>query len=113
MSNNDRPNILAIVEAVDKINRFVAAFKHADDWYNDQLAFDATLMNFIVIGESVARLSEPLKAKYPEIPWSQIKGFRNIIAHHYFGVDAEEVWEIIQKDLPEFRKDLKKVLNSL
>jgi uncharacterized protein with HEPN domain len=50
------------------------------------------LTNFVIIGEMVIRLSEDFKNQYPEIEWHKIKGLRNIAAHDYFGIDAEEVW---------------------
>ncbi len=56
--------------------------------------FDAVMMNFIVIGEIVGRLSGEFKEKYNQINWKKVLGFRNIVAHNYFGIDAE-VWEII------------------
>ena len=40
-----------------------------------------------------------------------MKGFRNIVAHDYFGVDAEEVWQIV-KELPELAEDIEQILNS-
>ncbi len=70
-------------------------------------------MNFVVIGDSTARLTDQLKAREPQIPWSRIKGFRNIVAHDYFGVDAEEVWQIIKNTLPEFEKEIERILNEL
>ncbi len=59
------------------------------------MTFDAVLLNFVIIGESVRRLSEQINEENPEIPWIQIKDFRNFVVHDYFGVDAEEVWQII------------------
>lgn len=47
-----------------------------------------------------------------EKDWAKIKTFRNIIAHNYFGVDAEEVWQIIQLQLPEFKKQVSKILKA-
>ena len=53
-------------------------------------------MNFIVIGEMTSKLSETFIQDTSElIDWYKIKGFRNILAHNYFGVDAEEVWQIV------------------
>ena len=44
------------------------------------------------------------------IDWIRIKGFRNIVAHDYFGIDAEEVWQIIRTKIPELRIELQKFL---
>jgi len=74
------------------------------------MAFDATLMNFVVIGEVVEKISRQVQDHFPEVPWSQIKSLRNIIAHAYFGVDAEEVWQIIQNDVPVFKIEIRRIL---
>ena len=47
------------------------------------------LINFVIIGEAVSRLTEKFKQKENQIPWLKIKAFRNIVAHDYFGIDAE------------------------
>jgi uncharacterized protein with HEPN domain len=69
-------------------------------------------MNFIIIGEMVEKLSDELKdATENEVNWFKIKGFRNILAHNYFGVDAEEVWQIIHNNLPNLETQLKELTN--
>ena len=106
ISEKDRANLLAILDAIQKIEKYVKGLKDADEFYQDERTFDAVLMNFVVIGETVAKLDEALKNSYPGMPWKKIKGFRNIIAHNYFGVDAEEVWQIIHKNLPILRSNV-------
>jgi uncharacterized protein with HEPN domain len=69
------------------------------------------MMNFIVIGEMVARLSDEFTMGNSHIDWHKIKGFRNILAHDYFGIDAEEVWDIIKKHLPKLKSDIEKISN--
>ena len=81
----------------------------ADTFFSDEKTFDAVLMNFVIIGEAVARLSVELKDQEFQIPWMKIKGFRNLVAHDYFGVEAEEVWQIIQNNLYELERDLKSI----
>lgn len=56
--------------------------------------------NFMIIGEAVARISEEYKQDNGQINWRQIKDFRNIIVHDYFGIDNRIVWDIIRDDLP-------------
>ena len=55
---------------------------------------------FEIIGEAVGKLSAELKQAYPDILWQDIKDFRNLLAHEYFGVDLEIVWNTIRSDLP-------------
>jgi len=106
MSTKDRHSLEAILEAISKIQRFTKDHPDQDSIFNNDRDFDAVMMNFIVIGEMVARISGDLKAANPQIEWNRIIGFRNLVAHDYFGIDAEEVWQIIRGDLPELEQQL-------
>lgn len=110
MSEKDEANLLSIIDAVSKIEQFTSPFTNASSFYLHAQAFDATLMNFIVIGESVKRLSGEIKQDYPNIEWKKIAGFRDIVAHNYFGVDANEIWEIINENLLGLKEDVNKIL---
>lgn len=83
--------ILSIIDAINRIEKYCKAFDNADSFYKDDKSFDAALMNFVVIGEMVNKISEEFKSNNAIIDWDRIKDFRNIIAHNYFGIDAEEV----------------------
>ena len=110
MSTKDQHNLKAILEAISKINRFSKEFSDQDSFYQDDIAFDAVMMNFIVIGEMVSRISDSTKDTNPHIDWNRIKGFRNLVAHDYFGIDAEEVWQIIITDLPKLSAGISKIV---
>lgn len=112
MSDKDTGNLSAILDACNKIMFFIANKHNADEFYEDQLTFDAVLMNFVVIGESVSRLSEDFKDANKDVPWIKIKGFRNIVVHDYFGVDAEEVWQIVQQQIPTLQSKVQSLLGS-
>jgi uncharacterized protein with HEPN domain len=101
--------ILLMLEAINKIFLFTTDIESADDFQNDVESFDATIMNFIVLGEAVGKLSEPFKEHYPHIDWRKIYAFRNVLAHDYFGIYPPEVWEIITKDLPKLKTDLEAI----
>jgi len=58
----------------------------------------------------IDKISEEFKKKHPEIEWIKIKGFRNIVAHDYFGIDAEEVWQIIKNKIPKLKADINALL---
>src|SRR3989344_7948293 len=110
MSDKDLFSLESILEAALKIETYAKDFKNADDFFRAQKEFDACLMNFIVIAEMIDRLSADIKNDYTTIDWIKVKGSRNFIAHDYFGIDAEEVWQIISNDLPKFVKAVKKIL---
>jgi len=110
MSEKDRGNLMAILDSCAKIQKYISDIWNADAFFSNEKTFDAVLMNFVIIGESVSRLSDELKEKENQIPWNKIKGLRNIVAHDYFGVDAEEVWQIIKNNLPEFEKSINELV---
>ena len=70
------------------------------------------MMNFIVIGEEVGKLTDDIKIKNGQIDWQKISTLRNITAHHYFGINVDIVWQIIVDDLPKLKDDLNKILNN-
>ena len=92
-----------IHEAIERIDLYSKPLDSAEALYNDSKSFDAILMNFVIIGEMVAKLSDLFKNDNTEIEWWKIRGLRNIVAHDYFGIDAEEVWQIIQTKIPELK----------
>ena len=78
---------------------------------------DAVCMQLISIGESVKNLDKiterSLLPTYPEIPWKDVMGMRDIIAHHYFDLDAEEIWHILQFDLMPLLDAIRFLKNKL
>mgnify|MGYP000990047659 CR=1 FL=1 len=106
----DKDNLLGILEATGKIKEYISNIKNADIFFKSSVIFDAVLMNFVVIGEMVDRISLEFKEENPQIDWFKIKAFRNIVAHDYFGVDAEEVWQICKKDIVELEKRINEII---
>ena len=111
MLTKDQYRLESILEAIGRIIEYTSGIKSADDFNNDYRNFDATMMNFVVIGEMIDKISDEFKNKHPEVEWIKIKGFRNIVAHDYFGIDAEEVWQIIKTKIPTLKSDIKLLLD--
>jgi uncharacterized protein with HEPN domain len=111
MLTKDQHCLESILEAIDRIIEYTANINTADDFNNDYRNFDATMMNFVVIGEMIDKISDEFKKKHSKIEWIKIKGFRNIVAHDYFGIDAEEVWQIIKTKIPALKSDIKLLLD--
>jgi uncharacterized protein with HEPN domain len=66
----------------------------------NDLVQDAVMRNLEIIGEAAKNVPEDVRNKY-DIPWKSIVGLRNIVIHTYFGIDLENIWSIIQNDLPK------------
>lgn len=80
---------------------------------DDQMRYDAILRNIELLGEASTRLSEATRALTPEIPWREIVGTRNRVAHGYLGIAADTVWSILTEDLPPLRGKLEVLLVTL
>lgn len=76
------------------------------------LIVDGIVRNFEIIGEAAKNIPEEIKEKHPEIPWKKMYGLRNLIAHEYFGIDYEMIWEISKHNLPQNLIDLKKIVEN-
>jgi uncharacterized protein with HEPN domain len=110
MLEKDIANIHECLHAINSIQKYTEEFNQLDDLLNDNKTYDAVLMNFIVLGEAANRISDALKTNNPQIPWKEINGFRNFVAHDYFGVDENIVWAAIQIHISELKKELEKIL---
>jgi len=113
ISHKDFACLINIKEAIEKIYDYTADHNDADTFNNDSKSFDAVMMNFVVIGEMSEKLSNEFRTETnKKIDWFKIRGFRNIITHNYFGIDAEEVWQIIQKSLIDLEKEISKIIEK-
>ena len=70
------------------------------------------IREFEIIGEAVGKIPASIKQDYKHIEWQNIKDFRNLLIHEYFGVDLEIVWNIIQEDLPALFKTVNELLKK-
>ena len=93
--------LLHVAECIERIQRYTAGGK--DVFWTDTLIQDAVLRNLQTLAESSQRVSAAMKAKRPDVDWKAIAGFRNILVHDYLGVDLEEVWNIVMRDIPALK----------
>ena len=68
------------------------------------MAYDAVLRNLEIIGEAAKRIPPDVRLKMPEIEWMKIAGMRDWLAHAYFQVNADIVWDVIEHKLPELEQ---------
>lgn len=101
---DDQERILDIIEAIDRIFRVSA--KGRDYFYTDEMAQIWVVHHLQILGEAVRGLSPEFRNANPTIPWSDIIGMRNILVHHYFGIDRDAVWKVVEHDLPVLKTQL-------
>lgn len=95
---DDKEWLLDILEAIENIDSEAAKGKEA--FQQDKMIQVWILHHIQIIGEAANRLSEPLRSVNPDIPWADVVAMRNVLVHHYFGIDLDEIWDTVQGDLP-------------
>jgi len=100
-----------ILESIERIESFSKGILEKE-FMEDELRQSAIIRQIEIIGEAVKNIPEDFRKKYPKIEWKKIAGTRDIITHAYFGVDFEKIWEVVKKDLPQLKKEIKNILDK-
>jgi len=107
--------LLHMLEAADRVLEYTSGVSE-EHFFANQMLQDAVVRNIEIIGEAANNLLEvgpDFASKYPSIPFAQIYGMRNRVTHGYFAVSTAMVWDSVQVDVPELRKQIVKVLGEL
>lgn len=107
MSRREELRLHDVVEAIEVIQAHLGAGEF------DRKTSDAILYNLVVIGEAANQIGEELRAKAPEIPWGDIVGLRNLIAHEYFRVDLDVIQEIVAESLSPLDGAARRLLDEM
>jgi uncharacterized protein with HEPN domain len=105
---SDALYVLDIKEAIEAVFAYTQHITF-DDFKLDRMRYSAVIREFELIGEAVGNLADSVKENYPHIAWQDIKDFRNLLIHEYFGVDLEIVWNVIRGDLPSLYETIEKI----
>jgi uncharacterized protein with HEPN domain len=100
MSRDWRLYLDDLIEACEKIVLFLRE-RDISAFSNDEMLHDAVVRNLEVIGEAVAHIPDHVKSQAPGIDWVNIKGLRNIIAHRYFELDEDVLWDVAVQEVPD------------
>jgi uncharacterized protein with HEPN domain len=88
-----------IAEAAEAIARYVHGVT-SEDFARDDEKRSAVERQLFIIGEAVAHLPDEVTEQEPEIPWRRIVGLRNILAHGYWRIDEDELWDVAVNKVP-------------
>lgn len=98
-----------IMVCIEKLEKYTQGLTF-QQFSKNEMAVDAVIRNFEVIGEAVKKIPKELKQKYPDVEWNEATGFRDVLIHDYFGIDLEAVWDTLKKNVPVFKEKLTRLL---
>jgi len=98
-----------ILNEIGRISDFIKGLSF-EDFMNDEKTKYAVVRAIEVIGEAVKNLPLSVRSENSNVPWEDIVGMRDKLMHQYFGIDYKKVWAVIEKDLPELKVNIKKLL---
>ena len=94
------------------IKKFVDGISYDEFTENLEKVY-AVAKAFENIGEAVKHLPKEITNNYPQIPWSEIAKMRDVLTHHYFGVDDKVLWDTLDSDFDEFEKVISEIRDSV
>ena len=100
-----------ILESIDWVEKDTKGMAKEDFLKNVPMQ-DAVVRRIEIIGEAIRNLPSGIKKENKDVAWQDITDMRNKIIHEYFGVDLELVWEVVKKDVPALKNQVKEILSS-
>lgn len=100
-----------ILDAIDKIERY-ASDLNLERFQQDELWIDAINMNLLIIGEAANAVPTDVQQRHAAVDWRNIIGLRNILAHEYFRLNLDRIWNVIAAELPPLKQQIEQVAAS-
>lgn len=101
-----------IIESIELVESFVAGILQPEFEANIEKQ-DAVIRRLAIIGEAIKNVPDDIRAKYPEVPWRDAAGLRDVVVHEYFGVSLEVIWAVAIKELPVLKEQVLKIQEEL
>lgn len=111
MSRDQIMYLQDIAESCQKILRFTDGLTQSE-LIKDEKTYDAVVRNLEIIGEAAKHVSDELRKQLTDIEWRKIAGMRDMLAHAYFGIDNDILWDVVQNKIPRLAKSVAKYLDS-
>lgn len=113
MKHNTLVYVEHILQSILHIKEYVRGYTR-NTFSKERMRYDAILRNLQTMAESTQKLPEEFKNQYPNIPWKDISGFRNILVHEYLGdLDNDIVWSIVSHELDPINKVMEEISKKL
>jgi len=112
LSNREAGYIWDMLQAARRLQQFTTDFDR-EEYLESILIQSAVERQLEILGEAARRLSEAFLQEHPEIPWSDIIGLRNVIAHQYDDLDLQQLWSVVTENIPELIQQLEPLLPDM
>jgi len=107
---DDTEKLRDILEAIERIEKYAPKGRKAFE--RDELVQVWMVRHLEIIGEACRTLPESFREKNPDVAWRAIIGMRNILAHHYFEIDLEIVWNAVELEIPKLKRRIQVILDE-
>lgn len=108
MKRSPKLFIADILESIELIEKYTKGITY-NKFLSDNTTQDAVIRRFEIIGEATKNIPLKIRKEYPEIPWRQMAGMRDMLSHEYFGIVMKRIWDTTLKDLPKLKKQIAKL----
>ena len=102
MSRDEMMYLQDISESCAQISEYVQGLSQAD-LIGDRKTYDAVVRNLEIIGEAAKHVPSRLRSRLPEVDWRRVAGMRDMLAHAYFGIDNDILWDVVQHDVVQHK----------
>jgi uncharacterized protein with HEPN domain len=103
--------IAHILESISLIEKYTFQISKADFLKSPQVQ-DAVIRRLEIMGEAMKNIPVDFRDKYPDVPWREIAGMRDILIHEYFGVDLELTWATVKDNLAAVKHVLSRIIEK-
>jgi len=107
---DDKVYLTHIVECIQYILEYTQSGE--EEFYKQRIIQDAVIRNLEIIGEATKNISKEYRNQYPDIPWREMAGLRDVLIHDYLGVDLKIVWAVVKNELPRLLTQIKNLLSE-
>lgn len=99
---------------LDAVENILSEAEKGRDAFDGERLIQTWIVHHLqIIGEAAGRIDDSFRRAHPEIPWARMAAMRNILVHEYFGVDLNEIWLAVERDIPPLKEQLQSLIRGV